>query len=105
MLINELRSKGKSIAGYGAAAKGFSVLKLAGIDGSHLDYFVDDSPAKQGKLTPVTHIPIISRKDAETRLPDYFMITAPNYETHIVSKETAYHDRGGKFITCDSRIV
>ena len=104
-LINRLKDEGKSIAGYGAAAKGFSVLKLAEIDGSHLDYFVDDSPAKQGKVTPATHIPIISRAEAEANLPDYFMITAPNYETHIVDKEGTYRDGGGKFITCDSRIV
>lgn len=102
--IARIKAEGKTIAGYGAAAKGFSVLKLAGIDERHLEYFVDDSPAKQGKYTPVSHIPVISREEAESRLPDYFFITAPNYEAVIIEKEK---ERGyqGKFITVDCRIL
>ena len=106
VLITDLRfSKKKIIAGYGAAAKGFSVLKLANITGKHIDYFVDDSPAKQGKFTPVTHIPVISRKEADRKLPDYFFITAPNYEKIIIAKEEKFRQNGGKFITVDSRII
>lgn len=104
-LITELKSNGNIIAGYGAAAKGFSVLKLAEIDERHIDYFVDDSPAKQGKYTPVSHIPVISREEARGREPDYFFITAPNYEKVIVEKEGGFLTRGGKFVTVDSRIV
>ena len=104
MTVSSLKSQGKTIAGYGAAAKGFSVLKLAGIGADQIDYFVDDSPAKQGKYTPVDHIPVISRDEAESKLPDHFFITAPNYADVIIDKEKA---RGfkGKFILCDSRIV
>jgi hypothetical protein len=104
-VIAKLKKEGKTIAGYGAAAKGFSVLQLAGIDERHVDYFVDDSPAKQGKFTPVTHIPVIARKDAEKRLPDYFFITAPNYADIIIAKEKVFVKNGGKFILCDSTIV
>jgi hypothetical protein len=103
--IRGLVAEGRRVAGYGAAAKGFSVLKLAGIDQRQIEYFVDDSPAKQGKYTPVTHIPILSRAQAQARLPDYFLITAPNYEEHILAKEGAYRAGGGKFITVDSRVV
>ena len=95
-----IKKGGKSIAGYGAAAKGFSVLKLAGIDQRHIDYFVDDSPAKQGKYTPVSHIPVVSRSERPD--PDYFFITAPNYGQQIMAKEK---DFKGKFILCDSSIV
>ena len=105
-LVADLRfAKKKTIAGYGAAAKGFSVLKLAGINEKHIDYFVDDSPAKQGKYTPVSHIPVISRKEAAQKLPDYFFITAPSYEQIIIGKEDAFRQKGGKFITTDSRII
>ena len=103
-LIKGLKDSGKTIAGYGAAAKGFSVLKLAGIDQTHISYFVDDSPAKQGKYTPVTHIPVISRDKAQEKLPDYFFITAPNYEQVIIEKEKA-KGYEGKFITVDCRII
>ncbi len=97
-IIAQLKKAGKIIAGYGAAAKGFSILQLAGITEKHIDYFVDDSPAKQGKYTPITHIPIISRKEAERRLPDYFFITAPNYADVIMKKEKKFHDAGGRFV-------
>ena len=100
-----LKVEGKKIASYGAAAKGFSVLKLAGLNQSHIDYFVDDSQAKQGKYTPISHIAVISREEAESKLPDYFFITAPNYEKQIVEKESAFREKGGKFITVDCRII
>jgi len=102
-LIDQLKKEGKTIAGYGAAAKGFSVLKLAGLGSDHIDYFVDDSPAKQGKFTPISHIPVIARKDAKD--PDYFFITAPNYEKEIIEKEEEFRKNGGKFITVDCRII
>ena len=104
-LIVDLKDQGKSIAGYGAAAKGFSVLKLADIDQRHLNYFVDDSPAKQGKYTPVSRIKVISRAEAQERLPDYFFITAPNYQDIIIEKEAEFVKNGGKFITIKSEII
>lgn len=103
-LINGLKAKGAKIAGYGAAAKGFSILKLARIDEKHLDYFVDDSPAKQGKYTPISHIPIVSRETAEDNLPDYFFITAPNYKDVIIKKEKELGYEG-KFITDKCEIL
>lgn len=96
-------SQDSVIAGYGAAAKGFSVLKLANITEKHIKFFVDDSPAKQGKYTPITHIPIFSRH--EVKDPDYFFITAPNYSDIIIAKEQDFLKNGGKFITVDSRII
>lgn len=104
-LVVKLKDEGKTIAGYGAAAKGFSVLKLAGIDERHISYFVDDSPAKQGKYTPVSRIKVISRAEAEEKLPDYFFITAPNYKDVIIEKEAEFRKNGGKFITIDSQIL
>lgn len=99
-LASLVKSLDGVIAGYGAAAKGFSILKLAGLDGRHIKFFVDDSPAKQGKYSPVTHIPIISRAEAEKKLPDYFIILAPNYAQLIIEKEkdSKFRKRGGKFI-------
>ena len=102
--LKELKRQGKTIAGYGAAAKGLTILKCSGIGRETLDYFVDDSPAKQGWYTPVDHIPIISREDAESRLPDYFLILAPNYADVIIAKEARFHDGGGKFIVPKGKV-
>jgi len=102
-LVRGLKAEGKRIAGYGAAAKGLSALKFARIDERHLDCFVDDSVAKQGKYTPISHIPIVARNEA--RPPDYFLITAPSYEDIIVGKEEEYRSNGGRFITIDGRIL
>jgi hypothetical protein len=97
-LIISIKKSGKTIAGYGAAAKGMTILKCSGIGKNEIDYFVDDSPAKQGWYTPSDHISIISRKDAEEKLPDYFFILAPNYSDVIIQKEAEYIKNGGKFI-------
>ena len=104
-LVSDFKKQGKKIAGYGAAAKGFSILHLAKINEKHIDYFVDDSPAKQGKYCPITHIPVISRKEAEEKLPDYFFITAPNYVQTIMAKEQKFLDNGGKFILEDGEVI
>ncbi len=96
-LVLKLKKNKKNIAGYGAAAKGMTILKCSGI-GKQLSYFVDDSPAKQGWFSPVDHVPIISRKKANSKLPDYFIILAPNYSDVIISKEKNYIKKGGKFI-------
>lgn len=86
-IISELKNKGKKIAGYGAAAKGMTIIKSSSIGNKHIDYFVDNSPAKQGLFTAGDNIPIISRKQAESNLPDYFIILAPNYTDLILQKE------------------
>lgn len=96
-LVLKLKKNKKTIAGYGAAAKGMTILKCSNI-GNELSYFVDDSPAKQGWYSPVDHVPIISRKEANKKLPDYFIILAPNYSDVIISKEKDFIKKGGKFI-------
>ncbi len=97
-ILEEIKGQGRTVAGYGAAAKGFTILRCSEIGADFIGYFVDDSPAKQGLYTPVDHIPIISRKEAEENLPDYFIILAPNYARVIIEKEAKYRDGGGKFI-------
>lgn len=97
-IVNKLISNGKTIAGYGASAKGMTIIKSSGIGRKHLKYFVDDSPAKQGLFTAGDKIPIISRSKANKKLPDYFIILAPNYTKYIIQKEKKYINNGGKFI-------
>jgi len=96
-IVLDLKKKGKKIAGYGAAAKGMTILKCSNI-GKELMYFIDDSTAKQGLFSPVDHVPIISRGQASDKLPDYFIILAPNYSKEIIKKEKKFINNGGKFI-------
>ena len=100
-LVRKLKTEGKTIAGYGASAKAFTVFKLAEIN-KEVDYFVDDSLAKQGKYAPISHIPIQPRTNQN---PDYFLITAPNYINVILNKEREYIKNGGKFITIEGEII
>ena len=82
-----------------------TILQKSKIGKKHLDYFVDDSPAKQGYYTPIDHIPIISREESEKQLPDYFIILAPNYSDVIMAKEKKFIKNGGKFIIPKNNIT
>ena len=85
-LLHELKSKGKRIVGYGAPAKGNTLLNYFGIGPETLDYIVDDSPWKQGLYTPGTHIPVVSFDELQKRRPDYILILAWNFAESIMKK-------------------
>ena len=89
-----LKKSGKMFC-YGAAAKGMTILKCSKIDKKIIDYFVDESPAKQDLYSAGDHIPIISR-NAE-KLPDYFIVLHQIYRCYL-SKEKKFIENGGKFI-------
>ena len=100
-----LKSNGKRIACYGAAAKGMTILKCSEIDERIIDYFIDDSPAKQNLYSAGDHIPILSRKKIKEKLPDYFIISAPNFADNIIKKEKKFAADGGKFIIPSKDII
>ena len=97
-LIQQKRS-GKKIIGYGAAAKGNTLLNYCGIKGNDLiEYVVDASPYKQNKLLPGSRIPVFSsEKIAETK-PDFIVIFPWNLKDEI-SHQLAYaQEWGAKFV-------
>lgn len=94
----ELKKKGKTIVGYGAAAKGNIFLNYFGIDNKILDYIVDSTPYKQGLFTPGTKIPIYNESKIYDTRPDYILILAWNFKDEIMLKNKRYKDMGGKFI-------
>ena len=97
-ILTDLRKKNKTIAGYGAPAKGNTLLNYYKIGPNILDYIVDDSEYKQGLYTPGTHIPVVPfSKIAETR-PDYIFILAWNFATPLINKLSDYKKGGGHFI-------
>lgn len=94
----EAKSQGKRIAGYGAPAKGNTLLNYCGIRQDFLDYTVDLSPHKQGLYLPGTHLPIYSPdKISETR-PDYVLILPWNLKDEVMSQMSHIREWGGKFV-------
>lgn len=97
-LLSGLRKEGKRIAGYGAPAKGNTLLNYFSIGPETLEYIVDDNPLKQGTLTPGMHIPVVSSDELHKRVPDYLLILAWNYAEAIMKKNESLAARGGRFI-------
>ncbi len=95
----DAKEQGKRIVGYGAPAKGNTLLNYCGIRQDFLDYTVDASPHKQGLYLPGTHIPIYSPgKIFETR-PDYILILPWNLKAEIMEQMADIRQWGGKFVT------
>ena len=84
--LQELKEAGACIAGYGAAAKGLSLLNYCNIGPDIISYIVDDSPLKQGRWSPGSHIPIISPKQAEGTPPDYLVLLAWNFAEQLMEQ-------------------
>ena len=85
-LLKDLKSKGKKIIGYGAPAKGNTLLNHFGIGTEYLDYIVDDSKWKQGLFSPGMHIPVFSQDMLHKEKPDYILILAWNFSDSIIKK-------------------
>ena len=97
-LLAKLKQEGKSIAAYGASAKGSTLLNYYGIGADTLDFVADRSTYKQGRLTPGTHIPIVPPEELLKRKPDYTLLLTWNFADEILAQQKAYRDAGGKFI-------
>jgi len=94
----QVKIDGKTVVGYGAAAKGNTLLNYCGIRTDFIDYTCDRSPHKQGKFLPGTHIPIYSPdKIAETK-PDYVLILPWNLKEEITQQLSNVREWGGKFV-------
>lgn len=97
-IVEKAKHEGKRIAGYGAPAKGNTLLNYCGIDTRHLDYIQDTTAAKQGLYTPGTHVPVVPPSRFQQDPPDYALMLAWNYEPEILGKEPEFRRKGGKFI-------
>lgn len=92
------KESGKSVVGYGAPAKGNTLLNFCGVRSDLLDYTVDLSPHKQGMFLPGSHIPIYApAKIAETK-PDFVLILPWNLRDEIMTQMAHIRDWGGRFV-------
>jgi len=92
------KSSGKSIVGYGAPAKGNTLLNYCGVGTDFLDYTVDLSPQKQGKFLPGTHVPVFHPDRIRDTRPDYILILPWNIKDEIMSQMNHVRAWGGKFV-------
>ena len=97
-VLTELKRDGHRLAGYGAPAKGNTLLSFLEFGPEHLPYIVDRSPLKQGRFTPGTHIPVVAPEQLLVDQPDYVLLLAWNFADEIVQQQAEYRKRGGKFM-------
>ena len=95
----EAKKAGKSVAGYGAAAKGNTLLNFAGVRPHLLPWVVDANPAKQGKFLPGSRIAIVDETRIREDRPDYVLILPWNLRDEVMGQLAFIRDWGGKFIT------
>jgi hypothetical protein len=97
-LLSMLLLEGKTIAGYGAPAKGNTLLNYCEISTSILKYTVDKNPMKVGKLTPGQHVPVFDVSALTERRPDYVLILAWNFADEVMRQQSQFLEQGGRFI-------
>ena len=95
----EAKRQGKSVAAYGAAAKGNTLMNFAGIRSDLIGFVVDKNPAKQGKFMPGSRIPILSPEVLKARRPDYLVILPWNIAAEVKEQNALLAEHGTKFVT------
>lgn len=96
--LSELKAQGKSVAAYGAAAKGAVLLNSFGIGAETIDFVADRSPHKQGRFMPGVQIPIVGPEALVERMPDAVLLLTWNFADEILDQQAEYRQRGGRFI-------
>jgi hypothetical protein len=94
----QAKEEGRSIAGYGAPAKGNTLLNYCGVRTDFLDFTVDRSPHKQGRFLPGTRIPIHGPDRLREARPDYVLILPWNLKEEIMEQMADVRSWGGRFV-------
>lgn len=102
-LLDQKRA-GKSIAAYGAAAKGNTLLNFCGISTDLISFVCDAAPYKQGKFLPGSHIPILPPSALAERRPDWVLILPWNIAPEIMQQQAGVRAWGGRFVVAIPRL-
>ncbi|MFV8751438.1 methyltransferase domain-containing protein [Nannocystaceae bacterium ST9] len=97
--LEQLRSEGKRVMGYGATAKSSTMINYAGIGPALIESICDTTPAKQGRLSPGAHIPVVPHEVFAARPPDVALLFAWNHAREIFAKERGFEAAGGRWLT------
>ena len=95
----DAKRQGKSVAAYGAAAKGNTLMNFAAIGSDLIQYVVDKNPAKQGKYMPGSQIPIVEPITLENHRPDYLIILPWNIANEVKEQNAPLAKLGTRFVT------
>lgn len=96
-LIQQKRNN-KKVAGYGAAAKGNTLLNFCGIKNDMIDFVVDRNPAKQNMFLPASHIPVYAEAALKVNKPDYIIIFPWNLKVEVIEQLSYAREWGAKFV-------
>jgi novobiocin biosynthesis protein NovU/D-mycarose 3-C-methyltransferase len=96
--IGGLLATGQSLAGYGAAAKGMTLLAFCGLGPGEIPFIADKSPLKQGLLTPGHHIPVCEPDRLRREPPDVLLVLAWNFAAEVAAQQADYLRRGGRLL-------
>ena len=98
MFLIQAKRDGKTVGGYGAAAKGNTLMNYAGIRPSLLPWVVDLNPAKVGKFLPGSRIPIVDQEYLRRERPDFVLILPWNLTNEVTAQLAYIREWGGKFV-------
>jgi cyclopropane fatty-acyl-phospholipid synthase-like methyltransferase len=96
--VRRFKAEGKRVVGYGAPAKGNTLLSYLGLGPDLVEYIADRSRLKQGRFTPGMHIPVVAPSRLLEDQPDYVLLLAWNFAEEIMKQQSEYRERGGRFI-------
>jgi hypothetical protein len=92
------RGEGRKVVGFGMPAKATTLLTFCAAAKDALAYIVDENPLKQGRYTPVSHIPIVGPDRLDADPPDYIVVLAWNFAQEILEKLARFRERGTQFV-------
>ncbi|MFG0380585.1 methyltransferase domain-containing protein [Pseudomonas sp. zbq_18] len=94
----QAKAEGKKVVGYGAAAKGNTLLNYAGVRGDLLAWVADANPHKQGKFLPGSRIPIVEPARIAEEKPDYVLVLPWNLLSEVMEQQAVVRSWGGRFV-------
>ena len=98
MFLIEQKRLSRKVVGYGAAAKGNTLLNYAGVRRDLLPFVCDAAPSKQGKYLPGSHVPVLPPSGLREHTPDFVIILPWNLAEEVQQQNAFVHEWGGRFV-------